>query len=302
MASGEEQAAVLALTAATDREWHRTASIIEQAGSALRVLRAEWNGLEPFDIEDAEAIARRVKPGDLDRYREMIEQLAEQGVRLLTVVDESYPRNLRRIYNLPPFLMIRGMLLPEDERAIAVVGTRSPSPEGREQARRLAKGLAERQVTVLSGLARGIDTEAHEGALTADGRTVAVMGTGIKTIYPPENEPLAQRIVDRGALVSQFWPDAHPTRTNFPLRNVVMSGMAIGTVVVEAGATSGAKMQARFALDHGKRLFLVDSLVLQEEWAKRYAEKPGATVVDSVDDIIQVLTSMAQPVEQLTLG
>ncbi len=166
----------------------------------------------------------------------------------------------------------------------------------------MAEDLAHNDVTVLSGLARGIDGAAHRAVLDAGGRTVAVMGTGIDRMYPAEHQQLADDILQSGALVSQFWPHAPPTKVSFPMRNVVMSGMAIGTVVIEASATSGARMQARLALEHGKRLFLVKSLVLHEDWAKRYAERPGTMVVDSVEDILEVLVSMARPAKQLTLG
>jgi DNA processing protein len=129
------------------------------------------------------------------------------------------------------------------------------------------------------------------------------MGTGINTVYPARHSELAERIVESGgALVSQFWPDAPPTKWSFPMRNVVMSGMGVGTVVVEASKTSGAKMQARLALEHGKRLFLVNTLVLREEWAQRYARHPGTTVVESVDDVVDVLAALARPVDQLVLG
>lgn len=301
MTSPTEQAAVLALARSGEGEWHRTAALIDQAGSAQGLLRGDPGELDPLEVPEAGRLASRVKAEDLPALEEMIGRLRAQGVRLVTVLDEDYPPNLRQIFNLPPFLFIRGHLTPADSRAVAIVGTRKPSEEGLEQARRLAGELARRDVTVLSGLARGIDTAAHEAALEAGGRTVAVMGTGIRRVYPPDNEALAERIVGRGALVSQFLPDAPPTKWSFPMRNIVMSGMAIGTVVVEASATSGAKSQARQALNHGKRLFLVRSLVLQEEWAKRYAAKPATTVVDSVDDILDVLTTLAAATEQLTL-
>jgi DNA processing protein len=182
------------------------------------------------------------------------------------------------------------------------VGTRQASQLGLEQARRLSEGLAGNNVTVLSGLARGIDGEAHRAALEAGGRTVAVMGTGIDRVYPAQHKGLAGEILSAGALISQFWPGAPPTKVSFPMRNVVMSGMALGTVVIEGSSTSGARMQGRLALEHGKRLFLVRSLVMQEEWARRYAERPGTTVVDSVEDILDVLVAMARPATQFTLG
>lgn len=300
MAELREQAAVLALVARAKGEWHLVASVIEGARSAVRIVEGDWTGFEPFEQRELRALGE-VTERDVDRYEALIADLAGRGVRLVTVLDEAYPLNLRQVFNRPPFLWIRGELVPANGRAVAVVGTRRASPMGLEQAERLARGLAERDVTVLSGLARGIDTRAHEAAL-AVGRTVAVMGTGIGRIYPSENAELAERIVEHGALVSQFWPDAPPTRYSFPMRNAVMSGMALGTVVVEASSTSGARMQARLALEHGRRLFLVKSLVMQESWARRCAEHPATTVVEDVEDVLEVLTAIAQPVEQLTLG
>jgi DNA processing protein len=296
-----EQAAVLALVSRARRDWHRIAALIESAHSALRIIRRDWTGFEQFDIEEAKGLDL-VDEADLEKYELVINAAAGRGARLVTVLDDDYPLNLRQVYNRPPFLFIRGDLLPDDNRAVAVVGTRSASPKGLEQAAALARQLAEREVTVLSGLAKGIDAAAHEAALAAGGRTVAVMGTGIDRVYPAEHRDLADRIVGQGALVSQFWPEAPPTRYSFPMRNVVMSGMALGTVVIEASPTSGAKMQARLALEHGKRLFLVKSLVTHENWAQRYAKHPGATVVDDVEDVLEVLVAMAQPIEQLTLG
>jgi DNA processing protein len=300
--SVSERAAALALVSGTTGEWYRTAALLEDAGSAARVIRREWTGFEDFDVSQAEAVVARVSHADVERYERMINQYAEQGVRVITVLDDDYPVNLRQIYNRPPFLFVRGELREQDKRAVAVVGTRHPSNAGLELAAALASGLAEHGVTVLSGLARGIDGAAHRAALGAGGRTVAVMGTGIDTIYPPEHQDLAADILRSGALVSQFWPSAPPTHTSFPMRNVVMSGMAIGTVVIEASATSGARMQARLALEHGKRLFLVRQLVLHEEWAKRYADRPGTMVVESIDDILDQLVEGRQQAKQLTLG
>jgi DNA processing protein len=297
-----EQATVLALVAATAREWHRTASMIEEVGSGEKFLHRRWTGFESFERADADALASLVTPGDVDKYTAMIETLARRGVKLVTVLDADYPLNLRAVYNLPPFLFIKGSLRDDDQKAVAVVGRRDASAEGRKRARRLAFELARRGITVLSGLARGIDTAAHEGTLEACGRTIAVMGTGINRVYPAENEQLAERIAETGALVSQFWPDAPPRSSNFPLRNAVMSGMSIGTVVVEAGETSGARMQARLALEHGKRVLLLESLVMKQEWAKQYAKRPGATVVKSADKIVDLVEELVRPPQQLSFG
>lgn len=258
--------------------------------------------MEPFDRDLAERLVARVKDGDLERCRQLLRDLARDGVTVVTVLDDGYPRNLRLVYNRPPMLFIRGQLQPEDDCAFAVVGTRSPSTAGLEQARELATGLARHGLTVLSGLALGIDSAAHAAALNAGGRTVAVMGTGINRIYPSTNKPLADRIASQGALVSQFWPDAPPTKISFPMRNAVMSGMAIGTVVVEATSMSGAKNQARQALDHGKRLFLVESLVLKQSWARTYARLPGTTVIKSVDELLKAVRVVDRPAKQLAFG
>lgn len=298
-----EQAALLALVARARGEWHLVAQLLEATGSALRVTRRDWTGFEPPELIRA-ASGTHTTDADIDRFEQQIGELHGEGIRLVTVLDAEYPTNLRLVYNRPPFLFFRGDLSPEDERAVAIVGTRSASPAGREIAAQLAGELAQQGVTVLSGLALGIDTAAHEATLAVGGRTVAVMGTGIHRVYPRQNTELAAKIVScGGALVSQFWPDAPPTKYSFPMRNVVMSGMGIGTVVVEASRTSGAKMQARLALDHGKRLFLLEPLVMQEAWARDYSERPGAMVVRSVDDVLAALESDLRTLSpQLTLG
>ena len=240
----------------------------------------------------------------MSQAQTLIERVTSQGVRLITVLDEDYPENLKLIFNRPPFIWVRGELEPRNLRAIAVVGTRQATEEGRAAAARLARGLAQARVIVLSGLARGIDTAAQAATIEAGGRTVAVMGTGILApVYPAENGELAERIVGTGgAIVSQFWPQAPPRKANFPRRNVVMSGMAAGTVVVEAAATSGAKMQARLALEHGKRLFLPEPLVASQDWARRYATRPGVTVVGDLDDILDELVKVVEVPRQLTLS
>jgi DNA processing protein len=209
------------------------------------------------------------------------------GARLITVLDDEYPATLRTIFNLPPFLFVRGTLLKEDARAVAVVGTRNPSEEGLGRARRMAGLLATERVTVVSGLARGIDAAAHTAATASGGRTIAVLGQGIATtLYPAGNRDLAEQITSVGALVSQFWPSAHPASWTFPRRNIVTSGISQGTVVIEATATSGAKMQARLAIEHGKRVWLLKSLVESQSWAQTYVARRGATMVATVEEVI----------------
>ena len=226
-----------------------------------------------------------------DRVSAEVEAADRVGARLVTVLDAGYPANLRLIPNLPPFLFYRGELGDDGVRSVAVVGTRTASEAGIRRAARMSRLLAEQKVTVVSGLAKGIDTAAHKAALEAGGRTIAVIGTGITRCYPAENRELAESITGHGALVSQFWPTSHPSRYTFPRRNVVMSGISQGTVVIEATSASGAKMQARLALEHGKKAFLISSLVTSQPWARLYVEARGAIEVADVDEVIARLAS-----------
>lgn len=291
----EDQFRLLTLCAVPKVDWHVIAREAQRPGGLDRLLRGEVSEHSEQASRTATAISRAPEsPGAQRRVaRELAHVPDDAGVRLATVLDDDYPSNLRVIYNLPPFLFYRGTLDPTDARSVAVVGTREPSSEGLRRAAELSTELAKREVTVLSGLAKGIDGVAHHAALDAGGRTIAVMGTGILRCYPEEHETLAEEIVGRGALVSQFWPMTPPIRYNFPRRNVVTSGMGQGTVVVEASATSGAKMQARLALEHGKRVFLLHDLVTSQHWARRYMQR-GAIEVVTVEDVIRLLRSPEQ--------
>jgi DNA processing protein len=295
-----EQAAVLALAAHAAGPWHLISRLLDESPSAIGICSGGLTGFETPELLGKALNEVPITTDEIDRNEALIESV-KSWARLITVLDDDYPSNLRLVYDRPPFLFVRGEI--GNARAIAVVGTRSASVEGIEQADRLARGLAEREVTVVSGLAKGIDAAAHRGALAAGGRTVAVMGTGIERVYPAENADLAEQIVaSGGGLVSQFWPDNPPTRYRFPMRNRTMSGLALGTVVVEASHTSGARMQARIALEHGKRVFLVRDLVTHEPWAQRYLDHPAVTVVADAAEVLDVLDRLVQPSPQLTLA
>jgi DNA processing protein len=295
----EIQSNLLALCAIDHVNWHVIAREAQHPGGLERLLRGDL----AEKSKEARATQKLLATADLDAARrrgaEEIRRAQEVAAKLVTVLDDDYPANLRVIYNLPPFLFYRGRLEREDARSIAVVGTREASDEGIDRARRMAGSLAQNGVTVLSGLARGVDTAAHAETLARGGRTIAVLGTGILGCYPRENADLAERIVESGALVSQFWPAQPPTPYNFPRRNVVTSGMSQGTVVIEASKTSGAKMQARLALEHGKRVFLASRLVTSQQWAQKYVAERGAIEIKSVDDVLTRLRSPAE-IEQLS--
>ncbi len=302
MRAKDRQLHLLALCGIPRIAWHAIAREAQRPGGLDRLLAAELDEQGP----EARATRAALKKGldrldeHLDRAREAIRLAADADARLTTALpeDDEYPNNLRVIYNLPPFLFYRGELRRDDARSVAVVGTRKASSEGLRRATSVVQALVKNDVTVLSGLAKGIDTAAHEATLEADGRTIAVIGTGIMRTYPKENAELAERIASTGAVVSQFWPDHPPTRSSFPLRNVTMSGMGQGTVVVEASSTSGAKMQARLALEHGKQAFLLRTLVTRQDWARRYLDR-GAVEVADVEDVLERLQS-ADAIENLT--
>lgn len=283
-----ERAATVALVRHAGRPWHELAELIESTGSALTVLRGEAIADEPEGALFPMPPVPLADEDGLDDIEAEIRGWEATGIRLLSILDADYPANLRMIHNRPPLLFVHGTLTEADERSVAVVGTRKPSADGVATARRIASDLVERDFVVVSGLAEGIDTAAHEGALSAGGRTLAVVGTGLRKSYPASNAALQRRLATESAVISQFWPDQPPTQRTFPMRNVVMSGLALATVVVEASSTSGAKMQARFALEHGRPVFLLRRL-LSHPWAREYAERPGAYVVESSAEVAERL-------------
>ncbi len=288
-----EAAALLTLLARAKSGWGAITNEVEESGSALLVLKEH-----AADAASAYNQAALFLPGDepepdassegmLARAADAIGAWESEGMYLVTVLDGDYPAQLRTIHQRPPFLLYRGRLDSRDAGGVAIVGTRKPSGEGVRRAHGIAGELAARGVTVVSGLAAGIDTAAHIGALEAGGRTVAVVGTGLRRYYPAGNRALQERIAREHAVISQFWPDSPPTKHSFPMRNAVMSGYGAATVVIEAAWKSGARMQARLALEHGRPVFLLDSL-MAHDWAREYVQR-GAVVVSSVDDVLAAL-------------
>lgn len=297
--SPESRLRLLAFCTIEGINWHVVAREAQRPGGFERLLAGEIaeNSRDGANARELLAAELGSLDGRTEEVARRVELASQAGAKLVTIMDAEYPANLRVIPSPPPFLFYRGELRRDDVRSVAVVGTRNASEEGLGRARTLATRLTEQSVTVISGLARGIDTAAHEATLAAGGRTLAVVGTGILRTYPKENAKLADRIAETGAVISQFWPEAPPTRSSFPMRNAVMSGISQGTAVIEATSTSGAKMQARLALEQGKRVFLMASLVTRESWAQRYLER-GAVEVTSVDDVLRWLRSPEQVEQQ----
>jgi len=254
------------------------------APAVLRASRAELLRVRGIGEETAEAIAGWEKTVDLAAE---LRRIREFGCRVVIQADEEYPELLRQIYDPPIVLYVKGALLPRDKNAVAVVGSRRTTRYGQECARRLAYQLAYCGVTVVSGGARGIDTAAHQGALAAKGRTVAVLGTGINLVFPPENAELFERIAVHGALVTQFPFNRPADKQTFPIRNRIVAGMTLGTVVVEADLHSGALITAGMAVDLGRQVFAVPGRIDSPQ-SKGCHDliKKGAKLCEGAEDVL----------------
>src|SRR5919108_1837156 len=281
--SARETAAVLALLARHSLPWNRLAGAIEEEGSALALLESISSAANDqlFAIADEGQLT-------LDQLEDQVHAWEDEGIALITVLDAAYPVNLRMVHDRPPVLFVRGALDDADRRSVAVVGTRRATESGIMQTRAIARKLVDRDYVVVSGLAAGVDTAAHEAALEAGGRTVAVIGTGLRHVFPRPNAELQERIGREAAVVSQFWPGQEARKWTFPQRNAVMSGFARATVVVEASHTSGARMQARLALEHGRPVFFLESL-MAHGWTRSYRDRPGVYIVEDGGDIVDHL-------------
>jgi DNA processing protein len=228
---------------------------------------------------------------ELERASQLLDDWDERGIAVVSERDPVYPANLRAVADRPPALFVLGRLLPEDGRCVAVVGTRRPTAQGRTTARRVAAALVAADYTVASGLAAGIDTAAHTHSLAVGGRTVAVVGTGVDRCYPPENSGLQRRIASSCAVVSCFPPGAPPTRRSFPIRNSVMSGLARATVIVQASATSGTRIQARTSLAQGRPVVLLKE-VLEQDWAAELSARDGVIVAEDAGEVPDLVSSL----------
>ncbi|MFQ5847798.1 MAG: DNA-processing protein DprA [Candidatus Methylomirabilales bacterium] len=266
------------------------ATLLEHFGTAGRILRASRKALEGVSgIGPATAEAIRSFPAAEAVAREQ-KRMRSRGLRFLMLRDVEYPAPLREIHQPPPVLYVRGCWEEGDRRAVAIVGSRSATPYGRGVAERLAFDLATRGLTVVSGLARGIDGAAHRGALRAGGRTIAVLGSGPDIVYPSEHRKLADAIAARGALVSEFPLGTGPLKGNFPQRNRLISGLTLGVVVVEATVESGALITANHALEQGREVFAVPGMVRGRlsQGCHRLI-KAGAKLTEGWEDVMEEL-------------
>ncbi|MBN2223979.1 MAG: DNA-processing protein DprA [Deltaproteobacteria bacterium] len=264
--------------------------LIAHFGGAEAVFRAtkrELSGIEGLGRSRASAITSFDGWGAV---QDEVGRATGAGVSIIGLEDTAYPARLREIYDAPPILYLKGSLIDRDERAVAVVGSRNSSRYGLISAEGIARGLAARGITVVSGMARGIDSAAHIGTLREKGRTIAVLGSGIDVIYPSENRPLFHEIVEHGAVITEFPFGTEPEMTNFPRRNRIISGISLGVVIVEASPKSGALITAKLALEHNREVFAVPgNITSMRSRGTHSLIREGAKLVESAEDIIEEL-------------
>ncbi len=289
----QERATLVALVQGLPQAgaWPGVVAEIIEAGSA----RSVWDAHHDQSLFDTEP------PAPIAEAAHQIADWRTAGLGVHTFRDVSYPAQLREIHQVPPVLFSQGTLHP-GEPAVSVVGSRRACDQSLDWASEVSAALVSAGITVVSGLAAGIDTAAHTAALEAGGRTVAVLGTGINRVYPAANRDLQERIACEGLVLSQFWPDAAATKKSFPLRNATMSGYGRATIIVEAGETSGARIQARVGVEHGRPVILRDCVVRVNEWAAALQHRPGVYVVSSVEEVLGVVAALRPDLDDVLTG
>ncbi len=273
--------------------------LLEAFGSPGGVFQAKTKDMERVEGIGPKVVGALKKFHWKDQVDKELQSAEKIGARLVPWDDEEYPPGLKQIYDPPPLLYVLGMVIPQDQKAVAVVGSRYPTTYGQGFAERIAMGLSQRGVTVVSGLARGVDSAAHRGALAAGGRTIGVLGCGIDLIYPPENRDLFSEVEARGAILSEFPLGTPPEKDHFPIRNRVISGMSLGVVVVEATLRSGSLITARFALDQGREVFAVPGNAdsARSAGANRLIRQ-GAKLVTRAEDVLEEFPLLSLPEPQ----
>lgn len=293
--SSERDLAWLALLLTPGLGPTRVRHLVERFGSAAAVLQASLTELEATGILASSAQSLGTgKSAELARNE--LARAAELGVKIVSLEDAVYPQQLRQIYDPPPVLYVRGEVSAISQPGIAVVGTRHPTPYGTGMAERLSCDLAAHGLVIISGMARGVDTAGHRGAIAAKGKTVAVFGTGIDVIYPKENTRLSEQILALGGtLISEFPIGTFPAPQNFPIRNRIISGMSVGVLVVEAAEYSGTRITARCALEQNREVFAVPGNVTNKNsWGPNTLIKQGAKLVATWEDVWEELPNQVR--------
>jgi DNA processing protein len=287
----QERRALIALSLVSGVGAARLRALLAHFDAPSAVFRASRSALERVDGVGPQTAEAILTFDDRRAVEREIERAEAVGAQLVSPWDARFPDRLREIYDPPGFLWMRGTLPEAQTPRVTVVGTRRCSDYGRAQAHHFGAELARRGFTVVSGLAYGVDAAAHKGALDAGGRTVAVLGSGVGRIYPPKHTDLAERIVESGALLSEYSVDAEPDAPNFPERNRILSGVALGTLVVESYAEGGALITARLALEQNREVFAVPGNATKDSsrGANRLIQRGHAKLVMDLEDLLEEL-------------
>lgn len=278
--------AFIALNMIPSLGYKRVTEMLKSFGEPQKIFSASRKKLKQFE-GIGEEISNAIKEWKAESLSREIKLIKKFNIKVVTFEEDEYPANLKVLYDPPLLIYIKGEIRKSDSAAVAVVGARYPSLYGLSMAEKLSRELAARGITIVSGLARGIDSASHKGALKSGGRTLAVLGSGVNRIYPPENKLLAEQISENGALISEFPIDTIPDRANFPKRNRIISGLSLGVVVVEAAQRSGSLITATFALEQGRLVFAVPGRAdsVKSEGTHNLLRE-GAILVQKVEDII----------------
>ncbi len=232
-----------------------------------------------------------------DEYHELIERIINSNTHLITYFDEEYPKILRNIYYPPLILYLKGSLLDKDSNAVAIVGTRTPTQYGKSAAEKFARELSSQNITIVSGLARGIDSVSHRSTLNSGGRTIAVIGSGLDVIYPPENKKIFEEIIESGAVISEYPLGTKPDAQNFPRRNRIISGLSLGSLIIETNLNGGALLTAKYALDQNREVFALPGNINQKQSAgtNLLIQRGEAKLVTKTEDILEELKLKLKP-------
>lgn len=268
----------------------RLKRLLEHFGSPQKILSSSKDRLTKVEGVGERIASQIIEAKKRMNLKKELDLVKRENIEIFTLNDDSYPENLKQIYDPPIVLYVKGKVLTQDKQAIAVVGSRRASYYGLASAERFAGELAELGITIISGMARGIDSAAHRAALKARGRTIAVLGSGLLNIYPPENKDLFEQIYCNGAVISEFPLETLPLPQNFPRRNRIISGLSLGVLIVEAARNSGALITADFALEQGREIFAIPGKVdSSTSQGTNRLIKQGAKLIDNIEEIIEEL-------------
>jgi DNA processing protein len=277
----------------------RLRALVNHFGNPESVLQASERELTDVDGIDRSVARKILSERQFDEEVQLqLSRLNKSEARIVTFWDKEYPENLKKIYDPPVMLFVRGQLASSDKYSVAVVGTRNPTTYGKHVAEKFAAELAEHGIVVISGLARGIDTVSHATAVRSGGRTIAVLGSGVDVIYPSENKRLAEQLLVSGAIVSEYYMGSKPDAVNFPRRNRIISGISLGTILIETDVNGGAMITASFALDQNREVFAVPGQVFERKGrgTNKLIKEGRAKLVEDIADVVDELRYKLRPI------